>query len=126
MDVIRLTVAEIRAKAAELRESFGDDARARALEWAALRIEQAMREHDDEPLTLPEAAARSGYSVDHLGRLVRDGRLANIGRHGAPRVRAGDLPSRPTSASTGVARIPHGAYDPSTDARSLLSRQGER
>ncbi len=126
MDVIRLIIAEIRAKAVELREHFGDDARARALEWAALRIEQATREQDDEPLTLSEAAARSGYSADHLGRLIRDGRLTNVGRHGAPRVRAGDLPSRPTPASTDVARIPHGAYDPSTDARSLLSRQGER
>ncbi len=127
MDALHLALSEIRVKATELRESFGDDARARALEWAALRVEQAIRERDDERLTLTEAAARSGYSADHVARLVRDGRLPNVGRHGAPRVRAGDLPSRPGPASPSrIARLPHSAYDPNTDARSLLSRQGER
>lgn len=46
-------------------------------------------------LSLPQAAARSGYSADHLGRLVREGRVPNAGRKGAPRVRVADLPRKP-------------------------------
>jgi hypothetical protein len=35
MDSLERTLAEIRSKAAELRNSFGDEERARAIEWAA-------------------------------------------------------------------------------------------
>lgn len=35
MDSLERTIAEIRSKAAELRNSFGDEERARAIEWAA-------------------------------------------------------------------------------------------
>jgi hypothetical protein len=70
-------------------------------------------------LSLPEAASRSGYSVEHLGRLIRESRLPNAGRRGAPRIRAADLPRKPP------ALVPTGpkAYDPRADARTLLDRQ---
>lgn len=70
-------------------------------------------------LSLPDAASRSGYSVEHLGRLIRDGRLPNAGRKGSPRIRAADLPRKPR------ALVPNGpqAYDPTADARTLLDRQ---
>ncbi|MDB4916297.1 MAG: hypothetical protein JWM95_3941 [Gemmatimonadetes bacterium] len=48
-----------------------------------------------EELTLREAALLSGYSVDHLQRLVSSGQLENVGRKGRPRVRRGDLPVKP-------------------------------
>ena len=48
-----------------------------------------------EALTLREAAMLSGYTVDHLQRLVSAGQLENIGRKGRPRVRRGDLPLKP-------------------------------
>ncbi|MEP6496121.1 MAG: hypothetical protein ABJF01_25830 [bacterium] len=120
MDAIQLTVAEIRAKAAELRESFGDDARARSLEWAASRIERALRSDDDQQLTLSEAALRSGYSTDHLARLIRDGRLPNAGRRGSPRIRVADLPIRPRPTVAGASRD---IYDPIADARAIGSRR---
>ncbi|MGI8497329.1 MAG: hypothetical protein ACR2OG_07090 [Gemmatimonadaceae bacterium] len=88
-------VEEIRDKAQELRDAFGDEARARALEWAALRIEAAQHAGAGELLTLGDAARRSGYSADHLARLVRSGRLPNAGRPHAPRIRLVDLPLRP-------------------------------
>jgi len=87
-------------------------------------MEQALREQREQRLTLAAAAERSGYSADHLGRLVRTGRLPNAGHRGAPRVRAGDLPMRP--ARFGVAAPRSGSYDPIADARSLVSRQGDR
>src|SRR5207247_9943722 len=80
MDSLERTLAEIRSKAAELRNSFGDEERARAIEWAASLVERALQEHAEERLTLAEASARSGYSQDHLARLIREGRLPNAGR----------------------------------------------
>jgi hypothetical protein len=54
------------------------------------------RDGANEALTLREAAQESGLSTDHLGRLIRDGRIPNAGRHGAPRVLRSDLPRRVT------------------------------
>jgi hypothetical protein len=45
-----------------------------------------------ETVTLAEAARRTGYSADHLRRLVQAGHLRNIGRKHAPRFLARDLP----------------------------------
>lgn len=123
MDALRTTLDEIRGKASELRESFGDEPRARALEWAAAQVEATLRRLADEALTLAEASQRSGYSPDHLGRLLRERRLPNAGRTGAPRIRAGDLPTRVVRR---VAAPVSGGYDPVADARALLGRQGGR
>jgi hypothetical protein len=120
MDVLQHTIVEIRTKAAELRDTFGDEARARALEWAVGRIEAAIREYADERLTLTQAARQSGYSPDHLARLLRAGRLPNAGRRGAPRIRAADLPVRPPRT---VATSRPRAYDPVADARAIAGRR---
>lgn len=45
-------------------------------------------------MTLTQAAEVSGYSDDHLGRLVKDGIIPNAGRPGAPRIRRGSLPRK--------------------------------
>ncbi|MCZ6888601.1 MAG: hypothetical protein O7H39_08905, partial [Gammaproteobacteria bacterium] len=66
----------------------------------------------DWTLSLTEAAARSGYSAAHLGRLLRRGTIPNAGRPGAPRIRVADLPTRPRAALAGQ---PPKEYDPATD-----------
>lgn len=70
-------------------------------------------------LSLPEAASRSGYSVEHLGRLIRESRLPNAGRRGAPRIRVTDLPRKPPALVPARPKT----YDPLADARTLLDRQ---
>ena len=60
-------------------------------------LEQLFRGEESELLTLTEAASYSGYSADHLARLLRDGDLENAGRRHRPRVRRGDLPRKPHS-----------------------------
>ncbi len=42
-------------------------------------------------LSLKEAAELTGYSTRHLGRLIQQGKIPNLGRRNAPRVRLSDL-----------------------------------
>ena len=51
-------------------------------------------EGSDELLNLSQAARRSGYSREHLSRLVGAGKIPNVGRPHAPRVRVRDLPRK--------------------------------
>ena len=82
-------------------------------------LESLMKVDENALLTLKEAAQYSGYSQDHLGRLVREGKIPNNGRPGAPLLQRGDVPRKPNralAASSGT------AYDPLADARKLGSR----
>jgi len=51
-------------------------------------------ERDETTFSLVEASRESGYSADHLGRLVRDGKIPNAGRRGAPRIARRHLPRK--------------------------------
>jgi hypothetical protein len=68
---------------------------ARVLDECVGELEELFREQDSDLLSLTEAAEASGYSSDHLSRLVRQGQLPNMGRRHRPRVRRGDLPQKP-------------------------------
>lgn len=83
-----------RARAAQLRQWAAADSAARALELAADELEDALRSEADAVLTLEQAADESGYSADHLGRLIRSGEIPNAGRPHAPRIRRGELPRK--------------------------------
>ena len=72
----------------------------------------------DKPLSLIEASERSGYTPDHIGRLVRAGKIPNIGRPNAPKVRARDLPAKPKKKLAAGQAL---TYNPDADARSLVS-----
>ena len=71
-----------------------------ALESCAAELEATLRERDETTLSLTEAARESGYSADHLGRLVRDGRIPNAGRPGAPRIARSHLPRKTQAPAT--------------------------
>lgn len=77
-------------------------------------MEQAVADADAEGLRLVDAARESGYSEEHLGRLVRSGVIPNAGRRGAPRILRRDVPRR-------IAKGRRRSYDPASDARNLLS-----
>jgi hypothetical protein len=55
-------------------------------------LEAAIKIGETEHLTLKQASDASGLSRDHLGRLVRQGKIPNAGRHGAPRILRANLP----------------------------------
>ena len=94
-----------RDTASELRR-FGAVAQACTLEHCANDLDEAWRDWQQEPLTLEEAGEKSGYSADHLGRLVREGKIPNAGRSGAPRIARRDLPVRSHRTARGVAEDP--------------------
>ena len=73
---------------------------------------------DEALLGLQDAAARSGYSTDHLRRLHRRGKLP--ARRDGRRLffRAGDLPRKPNVVDVRPLR----AYDPIADARRVATR----
>ena len=85
--------AKWRKQAKSLRR-YGGDTPAAALERCAADLEAALVERDETTFSLVEAARESGYSADHLGRLVRDGKIPNAGRPGAPRIALKDLPRK--------------------------------
>jgi hypothetical protein len=106
-----------RAKADVLRK-HGAPGQATAVEALAEELDQVLRSELDVVLTLTDAAGESGYSAEHLGREVRQGRISNAGRQGAPRIRRGDLPRK---APCGIAASRTVTYDAGADARSLLA-----
>ena len=82
-----------RTQAKTLRQ-YGGNTPAVALESCAAQLEAALRQRDEATLTLTDAARETGYSTGHLGRLVRDGKIPNAGRPGAPRIALKHLPRK--------------------------------
>jgi hypothetical protein len=112
------SLREIRAKAKELRDAFGAEGRARALEWAANLVEAAMRSEADRVVYLAEASRISGFCHGHLARLVRKGQIPDLrapGSKGRIKVRVSDLPTKPGYRHT-----------PPADVRDLASRLYKR
>mgnify|MGYP006282155039 CR=1 FL=1 len=84
-----------RSRAGKLRDWAAAEEVAHAWEEAARELEAVLATTEQELLNLQQASERSGYTPDHLGRLVREGRLPNAGRANAPKIRVGDLPRKP-------------------------------
>lgn len=63
-----------------------------AYERCADELEVVLHLQREELLTLDEASRFGGYSTDHLGRMIRAGRIPNAGRPGAPRIRREHVP----------------------------------
>ncbi|HEX8693653.1 MAG TPA: hypothetical protein VF746_14620 [Longimicrobium sp.] len=82
-----------RALAAQQRR-LGADSQARILDICADELEAALTRAADELLSLQRASQESGYSVDHLSRLLREGRIPNSGRKSKPLIRRRDLPQK--------------------------------
>lgn len=83
-----------REEAIRLRDRYADERGARILAVVADELTDALNDIDSELLNLEQAAAESGYSADHLGRLIRQGKIPNAGRKNAPKIRRGDLPRK--------------------------------
>jgi hypothetical protein len=100
---VETLISEWRTEA-ELFARRGQVATSVLIRGMAEELEGAASRSAGEELTLGDAALESGYSPDHLGRLIREGKLPNAGRSNAPRVRRSDLPKKTVSAQS---KAPH-------------------
>ena len=94
-----------RRQAKTLRR-YGGETPAMVLDRCAADLEATLQELDETTLSLTDAARESGYSADHLGRLVRDGKIPNAGRPGAPRIALSHLPRKTGAATPRLAAKP--------------------
>jgi len=109
-------------EAETLENRYKDERGAFLVGRMARELEDALREHSNEPLTLEQASIESGYSADHIGRQLRDGKLPNVGRLHSPRVRRCDLPIKSSHLRDGM----HDAHFPPSKtqiARSVVNRE---
>jgi hypothetical protein len=112
---------------------------ARRTEWERLKVrvdgatlcneviadlEALVESEDGVLLSLTEAASYSGYSREHLGRLVSGGHIRNWGRPSAPRVRRGDLPIKAGHLPTGTVGAQVAASSKRRIVRSVAGRAG--
>ena len=76
-------------------------------------------------LNLREAAEESGYSADHLGRLVREGKVPNAGRPNAPKIRRADLPRKASALRTKPLGLNLLGATPGQIARAVVNSKSE-
>lgn len=84
-----------RARAEELRRYA--PAAAEAFEECAEQLQRAQLARDNEELTLRQAAVESGFHEDALGKMVKEGRIPNAGKKGAPKILRRHVPKKPPS-----------------------------
>jgi hypothetical protein len=106
---------------AEMLRAEGCPEVAATRERCASELETCLHKHDNEALSVNQAANESGYSAEYLRRVLRDTPTLNAGRAGKPLILRRDLPRKPAAALVGTGPKP---YDVNADAQSLVSRQG--
>ncbi|HEX8697056.1 MAG TPA: hypothetical protein VF746_31850 [Longimicrobium sp.] len=117
---------EWRALAAQQRR-LGADAQARILDFCADELAAAQVRAGDELLSLRRAAHESGYSTDHLGRLLREGKIPNSGRKAKPLIRRRDLPQKARKDKDDPCFSDLSGYVPDRLFRDIIhSKFGER
>ena len=111
-------IARWRARRDELARLGAQVDGAKLCDEVLADVDALLNSEDEALLGLHDAAARSGYSSDHLRRLHRLGKLP--ARRDGRRLffRAGDLPKKPTVVDARPVR----AYDPIADARRVATR----
>ncbi|HVS61812.1 MAG TPA: helix-turn-helix domain-containing protein [Gemmatimonadaceae bacterium] len=92
---------------------------AKLIDETLVDLETVVNGAGTETLTIAEAAARSGYSQDHIRRLIRNGTIPNVGKRRAPRVLATDLPRKPGVQVAGASGEKYSHF-----RRSIPSRAG--
>lgn len=96
------------------------------LEEVLQDFQTATGDYWDQALTLTDASRESGYSVDHLGLLIRQGIIPNAGRPHAPRIRRRDLPRKPSRLPRQDPRVKLVGATPGQIARAVVTSELEK
>lgn len=115
---VRALEGEWRATAETLK-AHGAKSRAKLVQHLSDRLLEAACRSTEEVLTLAEAAAESGYTAAHLGKLIAKREIPNAGKKRSPRLRRSDLPKKPKLAAVTPRRQLHRTSRHQV-ARSLL------
>lgn len=115
-------IARWRRCAAALQR-YGPEAAA-VLEDVADELEAFDCQHAGETLTLLQASVASGYSRDHISRMISEKRIKNVGRKGKPLVRRSDLPRKPNKPVEARRANGDGAAGGPDLATEMLRRRG--
>lgn len=122
---IRGIAQEWKRQSRELGTRYGISQVTRTLDSLAADLLQAVDTAENRLFNLTEAAEVSGYSADHLGRLVRAGTIPNAGRPNAPKIALRDLPMRPGHLPSGPDADVLTEARADTIARSIVSQEKE-
>lgn len=121
---LQACVAKWSGEAETLRRLGAQVDGAKLIEAILTDIQAAGRAEAAEALTLAAAARESGYSAEHLGKLLRTGTLPNSGRKNAPRILRRHLPYKPSLR--GAAGTPQLAgATPGQIARAVVNSTGD-
>jgi len=96
---------------------------AKLLDRVLADVDALFASANDETLTLREAARESGYSQDHLARMVRTGAIPNAGRSRSPRIRRANLPRKAAALPGSTPRPQLVGADPEQIARSVVTSE---
>jgi hypothetical protein len=83
------------------------------------------RANASEALTLELASRESGYTADHLGKLLRAGTIPNAGRKNAPRILRRHLPLKPSALRYQRSNAQLAIATPGQIARVVVTSSGE-
>ncbi len=120
-----LNLAEEWRTHGEMLARYGDKRGATACDLHARQLAAAWAEWQSETLTIAQVATDSGYSQEHLRRLVREEEIPNAGRPNAPRIRRADVPKKPGRlAVRRDAQLSSNGYNVDEDARDIAKRLG--
>jgi molybdopterin converting factor small subunit len=111
----RQFIAALRQQAGDMELVGGPNVGA-ALNALIERMERYLARQDNQVVTLSEAKRSSGYSYDHLRKLVASGAVPNAGGKGRPKLRRRDIPRKPHI------RWRTTAYDVTADVASIRKK----
>lgn len=93
-EALATVIATWQAEAAQLDERYGQAALSRLTLKHVEDIQRALDAIITATVSLAEASTASGYSADHLGRLIRESKVTNYGTKARPRVKLNELPRK--------------------------------
>lgn len=125
--VLEERLSDWRREADRLEARYGATEAAATVRSLADQLENDVHEWGNAFVSIADAARLSGYSEDHLRRLVREGKVPAIRGHGPKsriQIRQQDLPRRPRGQDR-LRIIPSGGgYAVDEDARDIAQRTG--
>lgn len=122
---LQACVAKWSGEAEALRRLGAHVDGAKLIEAILADLQASGRAEATEALTLEEAARESGYTAEHLGKLLRTGTIPNAGRKNAPRILRRHLPYKPSALRETPDSPKLVGATPGQIARAVVTSSGE-